>query len=277
MDEFTIKTSDGLNLHALVRRPKEDPKACISMVHGIGEHIGRHEVIANHFNESGYATLQFDLRGHGKSEGKRGHSPSYDRLLDDIALLLYDAAIKFPKLPHILFGHSMGGALVINYCLKRKPDLTGVISVSPGFRTTAPTPGWKISMVRIFSTVWPAMTLYNGVKAEDLTRDTEIVRLTLEDPLYHFRISARMGLDVITEGEWAIENASEWEQPLLLMHGTGDRLTSHEASREFASKAGDNCTFRLWDNLYHEMHNDPEGNEVLAYIVEWLKKRATVS
>jgi alpha-beta hydrolase superfamily lysophospholipase len=277
MEEFYLTSSDGLNLHGVTCAPSTDSKASVSIVHGIGEHIGRYETITNYLNQAGYATVMIDLRGHGKSEGKKGHSPSYENLLDDVSLLLNETKKRFPAIPQFLLGHSMGGALVLNYCLKRKPDVTGVISLSPGLRTYAPTPSWKISIAHFLRSVSPSMTLHNGVKAVNLTRDKKIVEKTLNDPLYHFKISAHLGLDVIEQGEWTIEHANEWALPLLLMHGTGDRLTSPEASVEFASRSGKSCALKLWDGLYHELQNEPEKEKVLDFLVDWLNDHVKVS
>lgn len=276
MEKFTLITADGLELHGDFSDSPSETLACVTMVHGIGEHFERHGVLRDFLNKSGYATIQFDLRGHGKSDGIRGHSPSYETLLDDVGLAIEFAEEKFPSIPHFLLGHSMGGALVLNFALKRKPDLTGVISLSPGLRSLVPVPQWKLGMANILSGITPALTLYNGVKAEFLTRDKEVVEKTLNDPLYHFKISVRLGIDVLEQGEWALQHASEWNLPLLLMHGTGDRLTSHEASREFESKAGENCTLKLWDGLYHELHHEPEKGDVLDFLIQWLNKRTTV-
>ncbi|MCX6647149.1 MAG: lysophospholipase [bacterium] len=277
MEEFILTSSDGLNLHGVTCAPSTESKASVSIVHGIGEHIGRYETITNYLNQAGYATVMIDLRGHGKSEGKIGHSPSYENLLEDVSLLLNEAIQRFPAIPQFLLGHSMGGALILNYCLKRKPDIAGVISLSPGLRTFTPTPGWKISLAHFLRSVSPSMTLHNGVKAEYLTREKKIVEKTLNDPLYHFKVSAHLGLDVLEQGEWTIEHADEWALPLLLMHGTGDRLTSCEASKEFASRAGKSCALKLWDGLYHELQNEPEKEKVLGFLVDWLNEHVKVS
>ena len=270
MEEFFLTSKDGLKLHGVACAPVTALKASVSIVHGIGEHIGRYGTITEFLTGAGYATVMLDLRGHGKSEGIRGHSPSLENLLDDISLLLNESRNLFPDTPQFLLGHSMGGALVLYYCLERKPDLAGVVSLSPGLRTYSPTPTWKLYLARILNGISPSMTLHNGVKAELLTRDKGIVKETLDDLLYHFRISVRMGLDVLSLGEWTIDRASDWVLPLLLMHGTGDRLTSSDASREFASRAGKSCALKLWDGLYHELHHEPEKEAVLEFLVNWL-------
>ena len=121
--------------------------------------------------------------------------------------------------------------------------------------------------------VLPAFSLSNGIDIQGLSRDKKIVHAYASDPLVHDRISARLGIDMIQNGLWAGEHAEEFPLPLLLMHGSRDHITSVQASREFAAKAGDCCTLKIWDDLYHEIHNEPEQGEVFAYLLDWLKSK----
>ena len=112
----------------------------------------------------------------------------------------------------------------------------------------------------------------NGLELAAISRDPAVVEAYQKDPLVHDRLSARLGMELLETGEWAIAHAGEFPVPLLLMHGTADRLTSYEASREFAGKAP-NCTLKLWDGLYHETHNEPAKDAVIAYLVAWVNGR----
>jgi alpha-beta hydrolase superfamily lysophospholipase len=270
---FTLTTRDRLALHAETFVPDTPINSVVLIVHGTGEHIGRYANIINALNASSIAVMTFDLRGHGHSQGPRGHSPSFDLILDDIALLLQKAEGDFPGIPLFLLGHSMGGNFVLNYAIRHRPNLCGVIALSPGLRTATPTPPWKLALGKVLYRLLPAMTLHNGVRPADLSRDPEIVRSVLNDPLYHYRISARLGIDILNAGVWALDHADQFPLPLLIMHGTADRLTSYEASREFASKVKTDCTLKLWDNLYHELHNEPEKDQVLEFITNWIRER----
>ena len=129
--EWNWKSSDGIEMYSRGWLPAGKPKAAIVLVHGHGEHVGRYEHVGAALTGGGYALLGFDLRGHGRSGGPRGHTPSYEAYMDDIAAFLAQAGERHPGLPRFLYGHSLGGNLVLNYVLRRRPDLTGVIVTGP--------------------------------------------------------------------------------------------------------------------------------------------------
>jgi acylglycerol lipase len=268
--EFEWQTEDGLRLYAQGWQPETEPKGVVCLVHGLGEHSGRYAHLAAFLNQAGYALLTFDLRGHGKSQGQRGHAPSYEALLDDIAHLLEEAAERYPDRPRFLYGHSLGGNLVIEYALRRRPQLAGVIATGPLLRTAFEPPAWKVTLAKIMRSLWPTLSLSNELDRQGLSRDPEVVRAYNEDPLVHDRLSARLGMDMLQSGLWSLEHAAEFPLPLLLMHGGADRLCSVQASREFAAQAGDFCTLKIWDGFYHEIHNEPEQGQVFEYLLEWL-------
>jgi alpha-beta hydrolase superfamily lysophospholipase len=118
--------------------------------------------------------------------------------------------------------------------------------------------------------IWPSLLLHNGVNPEYNTHDLDIMRANLNDPLHHNRISARLGLDILNAGEWAIEHAGDFTLPLLMMHGGGDRVVSVDANREFAERVPGESVFKMWDGLYHELHNEPEHWEIFEYMIEWM-------
>ena len=138
--EFAQQAPDGVQFYFQSWQPETPAKAIACLVHGLGEHSGRYAHVGAALNVAGYALLGFDLRGHGKSGGPRGHTPSYETLMDDIGRLLAEARQRYPGQPQFLYGHSLGGNLVLNYALRRKPGLAGVIATSPAIRTATPPP-----------------------------------------------------------------------------------------------------------------------------------------
>jgi alpha-beta hydrolase superfamily lysophospholipase len=274
--EFNWRTDDGLQLFAQAWQPDEEPRAAIALVHGLGEHSGRYTHVASALTAAGYALVAFDHRGHGRSEGQRGHSPSWETLLDDIDTLLRETASRFPGRPVFLYGHSFGGNLVLNYILRRKPQLAGAIVTAPILRTAFQPPAWKIKLGETLYNLWPAFSLSNELDPKGLSHDPQVASTYVNDPLVHNRISARLALDMLRNGEWAIAHAGELSLPLLLMHGAGDPVCSPQASQEFAQRAPrEACTFKPWDNLYHEIHNEPEQDQVFDTIIQWLNGRLT--
>lgn len=268
--EFEIRTADGLRLSGIRRAAARPVRGRFFLVHGLGEHSGRYERVAAYLNGRGYDVQAFDLRGHGRSEGGRGHAPACDFLMDDIAAFLDQADDGEAGMPGFLFGHSLGGSLVANYVLRRRPRLAGVILSAPAFRPAFAPPAWKMSLVRIMYRLWPSLAVANGLDLHALSRDPEVIRKYRDDPLVHDRITSRLAMDAMQCGQWAIDNASGFPLPLLIMHGDADRLTSCEASREFALRAGENCRLKIWDGLYHELHNEPQSDLVLGEMAQWM-------
>ena len=269
--EFTRQSPDKLQFYFQGWEPEASLRAVVCLVHGLGEHTGRYAHVAAALNAAGYAVLGFDLRGHGKSEGLRGHTPSYDALMDDIGRLLDEVAQRYPGKPRFLYGHSLGGNLVLNYTLKRKPQLAGVVATSPLIRTTNPAPAVKITLGKLMYKLRPGMTMANGIPLDSLAHDPEVGRTYANDPLVHNKISARLALDMLQAGEWALAHAAEFPAPLLLVHGSADEITSAAATQEFAGKVRGDCTLKLWEGFYHETHNEPEKAEVLRFMVDWLR------
>ena len=268
--EFTRQSPDKLQFNFQGWEPEASLRAVVCLVHGLGEHTGRYAHVAAALNEAGYAVLGFDLRGHGKSEGPRGHTPTYDTLMDDIGRLLDEAAQRHPGKSQFIYGHSLGGNLVLNYALRRKPPLAGVVSTSPAIRVTHPLPATQLALAKVMNRLQPTMQMPNGLSLDNLARDPEVIRAYKSDPLVHNKISVRLAVEMLQAGEWALTHAAEFPLPLLLVHGTADELTSAAATQEFAGKVRGDCTLKLWDGFYHETHNEPEKAEVLGFMVAWI-------
>jgi alpha-beta hydrolase superfamily lysophospholipase len=259
-------------MYAQSWEPDGDVAGVVGVIHGQGDHSGRYARVAASLGAAGYATVTFDHRGHGKSQGARGHIPSYEAFMDDAGWLMDEAARRFPGRPRFLYGQSMGGNIALNYALRCRPQIAGVIATSPWLRLAFAPPAWKVALGRAMDRLAPAFVQASGLDVTAISRNPAEARAYADDPLNHDRISARLFTACYTAGLWALEHAAEFPLPLLLMHGTADRITSAEASREFAAKAP-NCTFKLWEGAFHEVHNEPERDELLATITQWLRQR----
>ena len=272
---FSWKSSDGLDLYAQSWRPDNTPQAMICVVHGLGEHSGRYAHMATYMNNAQYGVVSFDLRGHGRSGGTPGHSPSYQTLMGDITDFLRKIREEYPKTLCFLYGHSLGGNLVLNYAMRENPKLAGLIASSPGLIPTVKPPSWKLTAGRVLYHLCPKFTMTNGLDLQGLSRDLKVLQACQNDALVHTRISARLGLDILEAGQWVLEHAQQFPPlPLLLMHGDADRLTSFSASQLFAEKLNDRCTFKQWNGFYHELHNEPQKEEVFAFMLNWIKQHS---
>ena len=268
--ESKFEGTDKSTFYILGWEPEPPPKAIIALVHGHGEHMGRYAHVGRALTDSGYTLVGYDSRGHGKSPGARGHTPSYNALMDDIGAFLAMLAAKYPGLPLFLYGHSMGGNQVMNYALRRRPQIRGVIATGPWLKLSFQPSPVQVALGKLMNRIFPAFTQSTRLDTSGLAHGVEVVRTYDNDPLNHNQISARLFVGIYESGLWALEHAAEFPLPLLLMHGGADPITSPEASRQFAAKAGEKVTLRIWDGLYHEIHNEAEQTEVFKVMVEWL-------
>jgi alpha-beta hydrolase superfamily lysophospholipase len=272
-EKFTLTTKDQLELYAQIWEPQTPPKAAVCLIHGLGEHSSRYQHVAAAFNQAGFAVLSFDHRGHGKSPGKRGHIPNYETLLDDIDTALEATRERCPNVPVFLYGHSMGGSLVLNYALRRQPSLSGVICTSPWIKTSFEPPKMQILLARVMNKIAPSFTQNNELDATGLSHDPKVVQDYQNDPLVHDQASVRLFIEFYEAGTWALNHAQELTLPMLLAHGSLDPITSAAASQEFSVKAGDLCTLKIWNGLLHETHNEIEKDEVIAYYIQWAESK----
>ena len=270
---FNLTTADHLKLHGQGWEAEAGSKAVICLVHGIGEHSDRYEHVAKALNRTGYAVISMDLRGHGNSDGKRGHTPNYESLMDDISLLLETAHERYPELPVFFYGHSLGGNLVLYYALSRNPTLAGIISSSPALRLSNNPPAWKTAILHLMYALRINCCVPRGMDDKTLSHDLNVIRKKRNDPLFHGLITPQLAIEMLRGGLWCLEHAAELPCPLLLMHGEADQITSAEASREFAASAGDLCTLKTWEGFYHELHNERENAIVLETIQDWLNSK----
>jgi alpha-beta hydrolase superfamily lysophospholipase len=272
-EEYSLTAPEGPALYAQAWLPDGEPRGVIAFVHGVGEHSGRYGHVAEAAVGRGYPFLAVDLPGHGKSPGVRGHAPSFDFLAELAALHLAEARRRFPGKPAFLYGHSLGAATVLRCCLTRKPAVNGVVASSPGLGLTAPVPAVKLTLGRIMDRLWPSFTMANGLDLKGLSRDPAVLQRALSDPLYHSRISARLGWGLIRVWEWFAVQQGEFPAPLLIMQGTADFVINPTATRDFASRMKGDVTLKLWDGLYHELHNEPERQAVLSFALDWMDSR----
>ncbi len=274
--EFSWKTIDQLEIYGKYWAPDASITAVVALVHGMGEHINRYERFATQLTEAGYAVIGFDQRGHGRSEGKRGHTPSYEHLLICIDDLLHKAVEYFPETPIVLMGHSMGGNLVLNYLIEKQPLIKGAIVSSPYLKLAFEPPAIKVMLGKLVNKVYPGFSQSTNLDVNAISRIPEEVALYEKDTLVHDRITSNMYLNISEKGLYALEHAEEVNVPLLVYHGTGDTLTSHKATADFTAKASasvNDITLKLFDGAYHETHHDLVHQEQLQLVIEWLDKR----
>lgn len=269
---FSGKSFDGLDLFGRYWIPDDELKGVIAIVHGLGDHSGRYSSWARRFNEQHYGVISIDLRGHGKSEGKRGHASRYKNLLKDVEVLVQKAIYFFPNIPVFLYGHSLGGNLAINYILSGNEKPYGLIVTSPWLKLAMPITPLELMLASAVRYLYPSLLVNNKVNPANLSHDLEECRMYREDDLVHDRISVRLFFDIQRHGLLAQKSIYKINIPLLVMHGDKDRVTSHEASQEFVQNTSKKTTFRIFRGMYHELHHELNNDEVFHFIHEWLEE-----
>ncbi len=272
--ETNWKAFDGLDIFAQGWEPTvPQPKAVVCLVHGLGEHSSRYAHVAEAFGNEGYIFFASDLRGHGRSGGARGHISSIEDFMKDIDELLKQARTRYPDLPIILYGHSLGGIQVLHYGLTRKPNVKGIIATSAALHTPLEEQTLKVNMAKILGSLLPSVTLASGLDAKAISRDEKVVQAYVNDPLVHDKVSLGLGKTMLGASSWTLAHASEFPLPLLLMHGKEDKIAFPSSSSEFAAALKSKCTLVLWDDGYHELHNDLEKDKVLKTMTLWMDAR----
>jgi len=272
--ELKWKSNDGLDIFAQGWEPMDRPaKAVVCLVHGMGEHSSRYTHVAEAFGKEGYVLFGADLRGHGRSGGPRGHFPSIEAVIQDIDILFEQVRTRYPGLPLILYGHSLGGILVLQYALKRKPDVKGVIATGSALHTALEKQPIKVLAAKILGSLMPNSSIASGLDVKALSHDEKVVLAYKNDPLVHDRISLGFGKIMLGVSKWTLEHASEFPVPLLLIHGTEDAIALPSSSIDFASAIDQNCALVLWEGGYHEVHNEPEQAEVFKRMTTWMDER----
>jgi acylglycerol lipase len=271
--ETSWKLSDGLGIFAQGwDTGTGSDKGVICLVHGVGEHTGRYLHVAESFNRESFAFFGADLMGHGRSEGPRGHFPSIELVLEGIDVLIDQAKARYPGLPVILYGHSLGGILVLYYTLRRKPAIKGVIATSPGLRTALEQQPAKVMAARILGTLAPKISMHSGLDANAISHEGDVVNTYNNDPLVHDRFTLGFGKIMLTVVKWTLENARDFPLPLLLLHGKDDSIAFPSGSMDFAAPLGSKCKLVLYDNALHELHNEPFREEVFKTMTDWIKQ-----
>lgn len=255
------------------------PSHIVCIIHGIGEYMTRYDRIANSFNKNGVSVLGMDLRGHGLSSGKIGHcAPRRDVLADVDSLICY-AQKYYENVPIILYGHSMGGNIVLDYKERGKLNSIpkGYIISSPWVSLVRPVPAILFNAVKFLSKIFPKATISASIDAKNLG-NPDVIRNCTKQELVHNRISlltAYEGFEIgnnLAKGQHVGNNHAA-NIPMLLMHGTEDKICNIKGSEDIAMLNKKNCTFIQWEGYYHEIHNgnsSKDGSAVIEKMIDWI-------
>ncbi len=267
-----VLESAGTRLYWGMTLPGERVRAEVVLTHGLGEHAGRYEHVAACLAERGIRTIAYDLRGHGRSSGMRGDSPSYDALLDDLGRVV--TTCPRGEGPVFLMGHSLGGQIVLNYLLRRNAVCRGAIVTSPWLRLAFAPAWWRVTLGRLLLRWWPSYSQATPGGQLRLSRDAEHLASLSGKELMHHRISTRLFFAIERAGPQVLAQAGKLKTPILLLHGEADEVTSADATREFFEAVGsEDKRFLALPEALHETHNDLCRDQVLREVVRWVEQR----
>lgn len=252
--------------------PDGEPVAILVLAHGLGEHARRYDHVIARLTDLGFVVYAPDHRGHGRSGGKRVELKEWRDYTDDLHRVFAVARAAYPGLPVYLLGHSMGGAIALDYALDHQADLDGLILSAPAVDVTSGTPGIVVAVGKVIGKYLPGLPVEN-LDANLVSRDPKVVSAYNTDPLvHHGKVPAGIARGMILNAESLPARLPSLTLPLLLLHGEQDGLANVNGSRMIASTAGTkDLTYKEYPGLYHEVFNEPEQDEVLGDVVEWLK------
>ncbi|QAA76767.1 MAG: hypothetical protein BIP78_1001 [Candidatus Bipolaricaulis sibiricus] len=268
-----LTTADGLSL--FVRSWPGAGRGVVGIVHGYGEHSGRYHEFARWLNELGWSVEACDLRGHGRSPGRRGHVARFGEYLLDVAALVRRLQDRAAGTPLFLFGHSLGGLIAVRYVEQEARGLTGLILSAPFLGVELVIPRWKRVVARVVSQVWPSLSTPSGLTGTTVSRDPEVIAHYEADPLMHKQATVRWFTEVIRTQHAALSEARRVSLPLLVLHGDADPIARVAVTRQFFAAVGSpDRTLTLYGGFLHEVLNEIGKERVWEDIAAWLDAHA---
>lgn len=250
-------------------------RAAVMVVHGLAEHSGRYESLGINFASHGLSTFAFDLRGHGLSDGRRGHATSFDCFLQDVDRFRREVeGVLQGGTPLFLLGHSMGGLITLRYMEEYDPPLRGVIVTSPWLGTAIPVPRWKVMLGNAIGRVFPAVPFRAHIDAAALSRDPSAVRAYREDPLVHDTITPRLFGEVSKAMGLVTQRSDRLKGSVLFLLAGADRIVDTERTMAFTQHLpASKVKVKVYPGHYHELLNEPDRIAILRDARQWIEER----
>ena len=270
----TFKGKGGLNLFYQAWVPCHSG-AVIALIHGIGEHSGRYDHVGRRFAGEGYAVFAYDHRGHGRSQGTRGHVDRFEDYLDDVDAFLALVREQNPGKKVFLYGHSMGGLIALGYAEGHPGSLGGVIVTSPCLGLTVKVPPTKAALARVLSSLLPRLALDSGLPLKYLARNQRVGEEYAKDPHVGRKVSTRWYCELVRAMAEVNARAAQLAVPVIILQGGDDHLVSAEQTIRFYEQAGTpDKRLKVYEGFYHEIHNEDDREQVFQDVLAWLVRRS---
>ena len=268
-----IHAPDGCKIFLRMHNA-DNERARLVLAHGLGEHSGRYQNLVDPLLSSGISFWAPDHRGHGQSDGQRGHITAFDQYINDLLETMNRARETLPaSSPLFLMGHSMGGLIALRFAQQFPQLASGVVVSSPALGLTVKVPAIKGLLGKVMSSLWPGLSLGNELDATKISHDPQVITAYMDDPLVHDRVSARWFTEFLNAMAKAHQQAGALVAPLLMQLAGDDHLTDSNAARAFFDGlALEDKTLHWYDNLYHEIYNEPldQRSPIIDTLINWL-------
>ena len=258
-------TRDGIRLRTR-HWPAGTPRAAVLLVHGLGEHSGRYEHVGDQLAAAGLETFGWDHRGFGMSGGERSWVGDWAQLHDDVEDRLAATRAAVPGTPVVLYGHSLGGLIALGYCVAGRPLPDLLVLSAPAIDDDLAS--WKRTVAPIVGRLLPHLRIPNGIPPSMLSRDPARQEAARTDPLMVDRTTARFGALAFAEQARVRGDAARLALPTLVIHGLDDPVVPPHATEPLGEIRG--VTRRAYAGIRHELHNEPEGPQILADVIDWI-------
>ncbi|MHA1136485.1 MAG: lysophospholipase [Candidatus Thorarchaeota archaeon] len=266
---------DGTQMFLSVYRPDNDkPRALLIILHGIGSHAGDFRELGKHYADKGLAVFIPDLRGFGHYSGLKGHVMSFDEYVEDIQNLVMYVKDRYLNNIVFLFGFSMGGINAVRYAAKYRLEIDGLILHCPGVAQNLEIGTGKKITGNLLSLLNVKRYVPSDINYEDATRNPKVIKQMETDPLRFEQVTPRFGIEGLKAAEDGFNSAASIKLPVLLQQAGADKLVDPIKSKEFFDALSSvDKTWKLYDGFYHQLHDDPEKEQVLGDMTDWLEKR----
>lgn len=270
----SFRAHDGLTLFCRSWVPDHKARAAVILSHGYAEHSGRYDALAGVLTRHGYAVYALDHRGHGQSEGERANVSVFRCYVDDLGRFIERVREGHPRPPRFLLGHSMGGLVALQLVLEHPEKVEGVAVSAAFIQNATHVPPPLARAARLVSRFAPKLPVQH-LDTDALARDKGVVERYRNDPLvYHGKVKARLGAEMLQAGPYVLGHAPSIRLPLLLMHGTADRIAAVSGTQAFFERVGSSDKqLKLYDGAFHEVFNDHGKETVQADLLAWLERQ----
>lgn len=268
-----LRLEDGVELFYQKDLPK-DSKAIVLINHGFAEHLDRYDYISKSLNESGYGVYRYDLRGHGRTKFQKGHIKRFNNFILDADEMVDYIKKENKDLPVFMLGHSMGGLITALYGIKYPDKLKGQIFSGAALGTLPSGAGIKKYILELGNLLIPNKKIKNPID-KSLCSVEEVYTNYLNDPLVLKEATMNFYVEFLVNAVKILNmNKDKYNYPCLITHGEMDKVVPKELSVSFYEKINSrDKEIIIYDNLFHEILNEKEKDQVIDDIVQWLNNR----